>query len=591
MSATVSKKRLYKDNYIDFGFSFIESNGKQQPQCVICHCVLSNDAMRPVRLERHLSTNHPALKDKPKEFFVSKLSSIKKMKLDAHSSFVQDNDKAVLASYELALLIAKDKKAHTIGETLVKPCLLLAANIVLGDASRQKLSKISLSDNTVKRRIDDIANDIKKQVMTKVKDSPFFAIQCDETTDLAQCCQLLVYCRFMDEGTLNEEMLFSKCLTTTSTASDVFSTIDTFFQENGLSWEKVVGVCTDGAPSMIGSRSGFMKMAKDMNKSIRGTHCLIHRQALAAKTLPQDLNNALKVAIQVVNYVKTSSLNTRLFQALCEDLQAGHKNLLFHTEVRWLSKGNMLARLYELKQETETFLKCQDKTELYNAFTDIIFHLSLAYLTDFFEALNNLNLTLQGRNSNLISSYDAIRAFLEKIQLWKRRLESKNLSSFPRLNELVDEKGGDTPKAFVDNIKSHLDSLSEEFSIYFPDISSDDWSCSLTRNPFIVDINLLPQTLQEEAIELKCNSGAKDDFKTLTLSEFWVHYFAQYPLMSKVALSIIVPFSSTYLCESGFSALTVIKTKQRCRLEIESDLRCSLSHVKPNIANIIKSKK
>nr|CAD7441471.1 unnamed protein product [Timema bartmani] len=31
------------------------------------------------------------------------------------------------------------------------------------------------------------------------------------------------------------------------------------------------------------------------------------------------------------------------------------------------------------------------------------------------------------------------------------------------------------------------------------------------------------------------------------------------------------------------STLTLIKTKQRCRLEVESDLRCALSNIKPNI--------
>lgn len=37
-------------------------------------------------------------------------------------------------------------------------------------------------------------------------------------------------------------------------------------------------------------------------------------------------------------------------------LNAEHDVLLFHTEVRWLSKVNMLERLYELKEEVEEFL-------------------------------------------------------------------------------------------------------------------------------------------------------------------------------------------------------------------------------------------
>ncbi|CAB3242569.1 unnamed protein product [Arctia plantaginis] len=169
-----AKKRKYNDDYIKYGFVAMNKSGIDQPQCVICYEVLSNDAMRPSRLERHLSTKHSALKDKPKEFFASKSASLKRMKLDSTGSFAQSSEKVLEASYELSLLIAKAKKSHTIGETLVKPCLLKATDIILGPETKQKFSQIPLSDNTVKRRIDDMAEDIKNQVVEAVKESCFF---------------------------------------------------------------------------------------------------------------------------------------------------------------------------------------------------------------------------------------------------------------------------------------------------------------------------------------------------------------------------------------------------------------------------------
>lgn len=45
------------------------------------------------------------------------------------------------ASYEVYFRIAKEKKS-TIGETLGKPCPLKAAEIILGNDSKQKLSQI-----------------------------------------------------------------------------------------------------------------------------------------------------------------------------------------------------------------------------------------------------------------------------------------------------------------------------------------------------------------------------------------------------------------------------------------------------------------
>ncbi|CAM5080638.1 unnamed protein product [Eretmochelys imbricata] len=371
-----------------------KKKGIDHPQCIVWHAVLSNDALRPSCLEQHLTKNHSALKDKPKEFFAAKLQNLKCMKLDTTGTFHQASAKVVEASYELSLLIAKAKKVHMIGETLVKPCLLKAADIVLGAKGKKKISKISLSDNSMKRHINDMVKDLKLRVVEAVKASSFFAIQYDDTTDVAQCCQLLVYVRFINDGTVKEELLFLKELTTTSKASDVMKIVSNFFEENGLSWEKLVGVCIDGAPAMLVSHSGFVTLVKEKNPAITTTHCVIHRQALAAKTLPDDLRDSLNLAIKVVNFVNNSALNTRLFAALCMDLGADHNILLFHVEVRWLSKGNMLSRLFRLKDEVEIFLRQQEKEELYRAFTDQTFQLSLAYFVDICESLNNLSLKL-----------------------------------------------------------------------------------------------------------------------------------------------------------------------------------------------------
>jgi len=159
---TSPKIRTYTDDYVKFGFTFIEKDDVQKPQCVICHVVLSNDALRPSRLERHLTTAHPMLKGKLKEFFVAKkYSLISKMKIVHTGEFQQNNEKIVEASYHIAFMVAQQKKPHTLGEKLIKPSILKAVEIVLGEESKRKIAQISLSDNTVKRRIDELALDIK----------------------------------------------------------------------------------------------------------------------------------------------------------------------------------------------------------------------------------------------------------------------------------------------------------------------------------------------------------------------------------------------------------------------------------------------
>lgn len=117
-----------------------------------------------------------------------------------------------------------------------------------------------------------------------------------------------------------------------------------------------------------------------------------------------------------------------------------HSVLLFHTdEVCWLSKDNMFKLLYELKSKVEIMVLQLGKDNLRENFTDENFTFYFAYLEDIFEIINNLNIKLHGRNTNIITTKDSINSFLEKIQLWKYN-ETPNFSTFRRFNELISDE-------------------------------------------------------------------------------------------------------------------------------------------------------
>ena len=52
----------------------------------------------------------------------------------------------------------------------------------------------------------------------------------------------------------------------------------------------------------------------------------------------------------------------------------------------------------------------------------------------------------------------------------------------------------------------------------------------------------------------------------------------------------IIPFATTYLCESGFLSLVAIKTKSRNRLNEKDDLRVVLLKMKPQFDVLIEDK-
>lgn len=80
-----------------------------------------------------------------------------------------------------------------------------------------------------------------------------------------------------------------------------------FLKKKKLDWNKLVGVCTDAASTMLGCRTGFVELVKRENPLVEGTHCFIHRKALAASTLPRLMNCNLTIAIKTVSYIEGSA--------------------------------------------------------------------------------------------------------------------------------------------------------------------------------------------------------------------------------------------------------------------------------------------
>ncbi|XP_026475459.1 protein ZBED8-like [Ctenocephalides felis] len=85
---------------------------------------------------------------------------------------------------------------------------------------------------------------------------------------------------------------------------------------------------------------------------------------------------------------------------------------------------------------------------------------------------------------------------------------------------------------------------------------------------------------------LRENNLLKVDFQNDKLCTFWRKAAAEYTIIADRALKILIAFATTYRCETGFSAFLILKTKVRNRMNIEHDMRCSLSEAEPNIVKL-----
>ncbi|XP_067131376.1 SCAN domain-containing protein 3-like [Centruroides vittatus] len=200
--------------------------------------------MVPSKLKRHLSTKHSSLLNKDVNYFRQLLEQNRKQAAFMTTT-VCVSDKVREASYKVAELIVKAKKPHTIAETLLMPVCKEMVKIVLGSEAASEISKIPLSDDTISRRVIEMSSDIEDIMKEKINSSRKFSLQIDESTDISGRAQLLAYIR------------------------------------RSRSYD------------MTGRVKGSVAQVREINPNIRCDRCLIHREAIVAKSLPPSLKAVL----------------------------------------------------------------------------------------------------------------------------------------------------------------------------------------------------------------------------------------------------------------------------------------------------------
>jgi hypothetical protein len=103
----------------------------------------------------------------------------------------------------------------------------------------------------------------------------------------------LNFVRFVNVGEIQGNFSCCKELPQRSKRQDIFHVLSSYPETKGLSWEKCVGIFTDGTPSMFGSIRGIASLVKKENPDDVKTHCFIHREVLVSITLGDEMKTVL----------------------------------------------------------------------------------------------------------------------------------------------------------------------------------------------------------------------------------------------------------------------------------------------------------
>jgi len=127
---------------------------------------------------------------------------------------------------------------------------------------------------------------------------------------------------------------------------------------------------------------------------------------------------------------------------------------------------------------------------------------------------------------------------------------------------------------------------------YFPPYEDPRKGNLWINNPFAEDIHSwnLNSSEKECLIELCCDTTLLCEYKMQSLAQFWITLESEYPPLSEKAVKPLMIISTTYLCEKSFSALSLIQTKQRNRMDVSVALHLAETKLQPRLSRTLSTK-
>ncbi len=583
-----SENRAFNPEWTD-SFMFILPTGSTKPVCLICSETVA--LIKSGNVKRHYETKHKGyeqtylLKSEGRSQKISSLQAQYEQSTRILSHTFTAQQRAHECSLRVAWILGQHKKPFTDGG-VVKECMTAVAETLLEGKQKQelcdKIKQIPMSTSSATKKSQILAQDVLTQLDEAVHKASCVSLAVDESTDMCDNAQLLVYVRFFntDQKAFCEDLLGVTPLQTSTRGEDIYLAIKEMLTKRGIKPKQVVSITTDGAPAMIGREKGAVARLKEDNPELIAYHCIIHQSVLCA-SLSDEHAEVMNTMMKMINFLRaSSSYQHRMLREFLREVDANADDLLLHNNVRWLSKGRVLARVWSIRREVAYFLTelVSQKATQFSLFLENKKQMdNVAFLVDITSHLNELNLRLQGKDNSICELVTAVRSFQRKLEVFKEDLQG-DCAHFPAVQDQV--QGQRDVSSFVD----FIDKLIVNFSNRFDSFRFGQQLTIFILNPFLITdviefskevtqhfkwVNAGP--LQMQLVDLQADVALKEQFVRSDSSTFWLQMVPEtaFPGLRKVALHILTMFGSTYNCEAAFSTMNIIKTKYRSRLTNE----------------------
>ncbi|CAI7862361.1 unnamed protein product [Closterium sp. NIES-53] len=264
-----------------------------------------------------------------------------------------------------------------------------------------------------------LAQHLSDQQLQDIKPSAWYGLSFDESTDRARGKHLIIYIMFeRNEEVVNQffgHLTLEKC-----DAVSIYNAILSFLHSKDLSLNMLVGVSTDGASVMTGSKGGVVALLRKRCPWLVAVHCVAHRESLAAKDAAEsfkEFNVIDQLIRQTAERLGRSSVNHNSFMHLQDVIMKTQLEVQGIFAVRWLSRGDAVQRFCDVLPVLLWMWQKENKATLKIA-TSFKFQFMLFLLADVLHLLNGLNLAFQKSKVNITEVKNHIDKVKTKLAQW-----------------------------------------------------------------------------------------------------------------------------------------------------------------------------
>lgn len=553
------------------------------------YCLLCPDSQKKFKstkkfaFERHFQKKHSEIYEKSVESRNEILTNILRNLKSKYSKEIKHyiEKRKRVSEYEKNAKISNLVVAHKIAKrsrpfeegAFIKECLGDVVSLLCPEMS-VRLNELTLSRRTIGRKIVQINDYLITRLKDLLNNAKLYSICLDESVDIKDISQLCFFIRGINKQfDIFEEFLSIRPMRDRTTGKDIFDEFMKCKSEFNIDFMKLFSVTTDGCPSMTGKNVEFVKLLSEEikkqcpNREIIPIHCIIHQEDLSKNSL--KLDNVTSVVNKFVNFVRGSSLRHRQFNAFLKNKRAEYIDVFHHHQVRWLSIGEVVLRVYNLRKYIVEYLKEIGNME-YPQFECNEWLANCAFAVDILGLLNRLNKKLQGKNKLAFNMYSDLKNFVIELPVL---LNSTNIDKFPILSkhkDLITEEQLNSYSAVLRN-------LFDDLNTRFQDFRSIDFMFRCTYE--LLDVNFDSETCalpvpryQAMAIEqykmIQNNEELRQNYETMSHVEFFKSLKASFDVRHVNFFSALcfVIFGSTYNCESLFSSMQLNKSSIRSNL-------------------------